>query len=52
MRATNSRAIRARIIAIALQTAVFADMDLYKSGVKRLDAPQRYPQPSAPTAER
>ena len=37
---------------IALQTAVFADMDLYKSGMKRLDAPQRYPQPSAPTAER
>jgi phage gp36-like protein len=37
---------------IALQQAVFADMDLYKSGVKRLDAPQRYPQPTAPAAER
>jgi hypothetical protein len=37
---------------IALQQAVLQDMDLYKSGVKRLDAPQRYPHATAPTASR
>jgi hypothetical protein len=37
---------------IALQEAVVKDMDLYRSGVKRLDAPQRYPHATGPTAQR
>jgi phage gp36-like protein len=35
---------------IALQTAVQQEMDLYKSGVNRLDAPLRFPHPTGPTA--
>ncbi len=35
---------------LALQSAVYADMQLYKSGVKRLDAAPRYPHATAPTA--
>jgi len=35
---------------IALKAAVYADMQLYKSGVKRLDAPLRFPHATAPTA--
>ncbi len=37
---------------IVLRQAVFANMDLYKSGMKRLDAPLRYPHPTAPAAGR
>jgi hypothetical protein len=35
---------------LALRTAVYADMQLYKAGVKRLDAPLRFPHATAPTA--
>src|SRR3984957_15071202 len=35
---------------IALKAAVYADLQLYKSGVKRLDAALRYPHATAPTA--
>jgi hypothetical protein len=35
---------------LALRSAVYADMQLYKSGVKRLDAALRYPHATAPTA--
>jgi hypothetical protein len=35
---------------LALEAAVYADMQLYKSGVKRLDAPLRYPHATGPTA--
>ena len=35
---------------LALKTAVYADMQLYKAGVKRLDAVLRFPHPTAPTA--
>jgi hypothetical protein len=35
---------------LALKAAVYADMQLYKAGVKRLDAALRYPHATAPTA--
>jgi uncharacterized protein DUF1320 len=35
---------------LALRTAVYTDMQLYKSGVKRLDAALRFPHATAPTA--
>jgi hypothetical protein len=35
---------------IALQTAVQEEMDLFKSGVNRLDAPFRFPHPTSPTS--
>ena len=35
---------------LALRAAVYADMQLYKSGVKRLDAALRYPHATSPTA--
>jgi len=35
---------------IALQDMVYADMQLYKAGVKRLDAALRYPHSTAPSA--
>jgi hypothetical protein len=35
---------------IALKATVYADMQLYKAGVKRLDAALRYPHATAPTA--
>jgi hypothetical protein len=33
---------------LALKAAVYADMQLYKAGVKRLDAPARFPHPTGP----
>jgi hypothetical protein len=35
---------------LALRAAVYADMQLYKSGVKRLDAALRFPHATAPSA--
>jgi phage gp36-like protein len=35
---------------IALTAAVYADMQLYKAGVKRLDAVLRFPHATSPTA--
>jgi hypothetical protein len=35
---------------LALKAAVYADMQLYKAGVKRLDAALRYPHATSPTA--
>ncbi len=35
---------------LALKAAVFADMQLYKAGVKRLPAAPRFPQATGPTA--
>lgn len=35
---------------LALKAAVYADMQLYKSGVKRLDSVPRFPHPTAPSA--
>ena len=35
---------------LALRTAIDQEMALYRSGVFRLDAPGRFPQPTAPTA--
>ncbi len=35
---------------IALKATVYADMQLYKAGVKRLDAPLRYPHATSPSA--
>jgi hypothetical protein len=35
---------------LALTAAVYADMQLYKAGVKRLDAVLRFPHATAPTA--
>ena len=35
---------------LALKATVYADMQLYKAGVKRLDAPLRYPHATSPTA--
>ena len=35
---------------LALKASVYADMQLYKSAIKRLDAAVRMPQPSGPTA--
>jgi hypothetical protein len=34
----------------ARQLAVYSDMALYKSGIKRLSSPRRWPTPSAPAA--
>jgi hypothetical protein len=34
---------------LALRNAVYQDMDAYKAGVKRLDAAQRFPHPTAPS---
>jgi hypothetical protein len=33
---------------LALKAAVYADMQLYKAGVKRLDAPARFAHPTGP----
>ena len=35
---------------LALKAAVYADMQLYKAGIKRLDAAVRLPHATAPTA--
>jgi hypothetical protein len=35
---------------LALKAAVYADMQLYKAGVKRLDAPLRFPHATSPSA--
>jgi len=35
---------------LTLKATVYADMQLYKAGVKRLDAPLRFPHATAPTA--
>ena len=34
---------------LAMRTTVLADIDRYKSGLRRLDAVLRFPQPSSPT---
>jgi phage gp36-like protein len=35
---------------LALRNAVYLEMDLYKAGVKRLDAVMKFPHASAPTS--